>query len=120
MKSTVFEDNNGALGLATSPKLTPRTRHICVKYNFFKEHCKPGGDIEIVKVALEFHKADIFAKGLTTDTFESMGSRRSHKERRGCDDAQSEGRRTQGTNWMRNNRAYLPLFTGICAKVDII
>jgi hypothetical protein len=38
VKSTVFEDNNGALGLATTPKLTPRTRHICVKYHFFKKH----------------------------------------------------------------------------------
>jgi hypothetical protein len=71
MKSTVFEDNNGALGLATSPKLTPRTRHICVKYHFFKEHIKPG-EIEIVKVESQFQKADIFTKGLTTDTFESI------------------------------------------------
>jgi hypothetical protein len=71
MKSTFFEDNNGALGLATSPKLTPRTRHIAVKYHFFKEHIKPG-EIEIVKVASEFQKADIFTKGLTTFTFESI------------------------------------------------
>ena len=28
--STIFEDNNGALGLATAPKLTPRTKHIGV------------------------------------------------------------------------------------------
>jgi hypothetical protein len=71
MKSTFFEDNNGALGLATSPKLTPRTRHIAVKYHFFKEHIKPG-EIEIVKVASEFQKADIFTKGLTTFQFESI------------------------------------------------
>ena len=34
-KSTVFEDNNGAQILATSPKMTPRSRHITVKYLFF-------------------------------------------------------------------------------------
>ena len=71
MKSTVFEDNNGALGLATSPKMTPRTRHIAVKYHFFKEHVKPG-EIEIVKIDTKAQKADIFTKGLTTDTFESI------------------------------------------------
>ena len=31
VKSTVFEDNNGALGLAESPKMTPRNKHIGVK-----------------------------------------------------------------------------------------
>jgi hypothetical protein len=71
MKSTVFEDNNGALGLANSPKMTPRTKHIAVKYHFFKEHIKPG-EIEIVKVESEYQKADIFTKGLTTFTFESI------------------------------------------------
>ena len=71
MKSTVFEDNNGALGLASSPKLTPRTRHISVKYHFFKSHVIPG-EIEIVKVDTKLQKADIFTKGLTTETFESI------------------------------------------------
>ena len=33
MNSIVFEDNNGALGLATSPSITPRMRHIAM-YNF--------------------------------------------------------------------------------------
>ena len=71
MKSTVFEDNNGALGRATSPKMTPRTRHIAVKYHFFKEHVKPG-EIEIVKVDTKAQKANIFTKGLTTNSFESI------------------------------------------------
>jgi len=63
-KSTaVFEDNNGARGVATSPKLTPRTRHISVKYHFFELHVKPG-EIEIVKVDTKFQQADIFTKGV--------------------------------------------------------
>jgi hypothetical protein len=40
--STVFEDNNGALGLATAPKLTPRTKHITVRYHWFKSKIGPG------------------------------------------------------------------------------
>jgi hypothetical protein len=35
LHSTVFEDNNGALSLALSPKMTPRTKHIAVKYHHF-------------------------------------------------------------------------------------
>ncbi len=34
-KSTAFEDNNGALQLATTKKLTPPTRHIATKYFCF-------------------------------------------------------------------------------------
>ena len=35
--STVFEDNQGALQLATAPKITPRTKHIAAKYHLFKD-----------------------------------------------------------------------------------
>jgi histone deacetylase 1/2 len=35
LHSMVFEDNNGALSLATAPKITPRTKHIGVKYHHF-------------------------------------------------------------------------------------
>ena len=44
---TIFEDNNGALALATAPKLTPRTKHIAVKYHFFKEHIGEEKGIQI-------------------------------------------------------------------------
>ena len=37
LHSTVFEDNNGALSLALSPKISPRTKHIAVKYHHFRE-----------------------------------------------------------------------------------
>ena len=52
MHSTVFEDNNGALQLATSPRITPRTKHIAVKYHFFKDQIgiKNGQGIGIKKV----------------------------------------------------------------------
>jgi hypothetical protein len=41
MHSTMFEDNNGALGLASSPRLTPRTQHIPIKYHFFRSMIGP-------------------------------------------------------------------------------
>ena len=36
--SKVFEDNNGALILASTPRMTPHSKHIAVKYHFFMEH----------------------------------------------------------------------------------
>ena len=38
--SSVFEDNNGALELAREPKYRPRTKHITIKYHYFREHVK--------------------------------------------------------------------------------
>ena len=70
--STVFEDNNGALGLATSPKMTPRTKHIAVKYHWFKSQIGEDRGVRIKKVNSELQKADIFTKGLTRDKFESI------------------------------------------------
>ena len=32
--STVFQDNNGAIGLATSPKIMPQTKHIAINTIF--------------------------------------------------------------------------------------
>ena len=47
---TVFEDNNGALGLTTSPRTDPRTRYIAVEYNFFREYVGEGKEIMIQRV----------------------------------------------------------------------
>jgi hypothetical protein len=69
--STVFEDNNGALSLATSPKMTPRSKHIAVPYHFFREHVTRG-TIQIHKVASEVNTADIFTKGLVAVKFRAL------------------------------------------------
>ena len=34
---TVFEDNNGALELAKTPKLRPRRKHISLKYHHLRD-----------------------------------------------------------------------------------
>jgi hypothetical protein len=80
--STIFEDNNGALGLASSPKMTPRTKHISVRYHWFRSmigpgptHNDPNGTGEgilIKRVDTKQQKADIFTKGLTEESFQNI------------------------------------------------
>jgi len=73
VKSTIFEANNGAIATATSPKMTPRTKHIAVKYHFVKEYfstrCKTPHPFKLEKIDTKLQKADIFTKGLPAETF---------------------------------------------------
>ena len=64
IKSTVFEDNNGAIAMATAIKMMPRTKHIAVKYHFFKAHLAAGTGISLSKIDTNLQKANIFTKGL--------------------------------------------------------
>ena len=36
--STIYEDNNGAIVVTKSPKMTPSSKHIAVKYHWFRQH----------------------------------------------------------------------------------
>jgi hypothetical protein len=67
--SKVFEDNNGALILASCPRMTPRSKHIAVKYHFFRDQVTKG-NIQIHKIDTKEQKADIFTKGLVRAIFE--------------------------------------------------
>jgi hypothetical protein len=73
IKSTVFEDNNGAISIATAVWMTPRTKHITVKYHFFKSHIdvgtRVGTGITISKIDTNLQKANIFTKGLAPQKF---------------------------------------------------
>jgi hypothetical protein len=70
--STVWEDNNAALILAKAkyPNMTPRSKHIVVKYHWFRSHLQEG-EIEIKRIDTTVQKADIFTKGLARKEFES-------------------------------------------------
>ena len=70
--SRVFEDNEAARKLASStmPKLTPRSKHIAVKYHWFREKLEPL-NIVILSIDTKEQLADIFTKGLTQKEFES-------------------------------------------------
>ena len=49
MKCTVFEDNNGALEMAKTPKMRPRTKHIAIKHHHFRTYIQ-NGNVKIEKV----------------------------------------------------------------------
>ena len=71
VSSTVWEDNNAAIILANAeyPNMTPRSKHIGIKYHWFRSHLKQG-TIEIRRIDTSAQKADIFTKGLTRKDFE--------------------------------------------------
>ena len=69
IKYTVFEDNNGAIATANVVKMTPRTKHIAVKYHFFKSHINDDSGIALAKIDTNLQKADIFTKGLAAQKF---------------------------------------------------
>jgi hypothetical protein len=72
IKSTVFEDNNGAIATAKSVKMTPRTKHIGVKYHFFKSHIGEASGISLDKIDTNLQKADILTKGMAPQKFAEM------------------------------------------------
>ena len=63
--STVWEDNNGAIALAKkeAPLMTLRTKHIAIKYHWFRSKLQPG-QIELQKIDTKVQLADIFTKSL--------------------------------------------------------
>ena len=70
-KCTVFEDNAGALQVATSPRMTPTSKFIAVKYHWFRQHVD-SGEINIVKVTSQEQQADMFTKGLQGELFRKI------------------------------------------------
>ena len=69
LHSTIFEDNAGAKGLASSPRITPRTKHIGVKYHFFRDKIGEDKGIVIKHIETENQLADCLTKGLSLEKF---------------------------------------------------
>jgi hypothetical protein len=69
-RTTVWEDNNGALSLATLDpgQHTPRSKHYDIKVHWFRSHLKPN-QIEVEKIDTSLQKADIFTKPLPPEVF---------------------------------------------------
>jgi hypothetical protein len=63
-----FEANSGALEMARSPKMWPRTKHLNMKYHHFREAAE-AGDICIHAVSTLDQLADIFTKSLALTLF---------------------------------------------------
>ena len=64
----LFEDNNGAIELVKAPKIHPRTKHIVLKHNHFREHIRKGL-IEINLIVTLEQVAEIFTKALPLPIF---------------------------------------------------
>ena len=69
----VFEDNVGALELANTHKLRPRTKHLAVQLHHFRQYVL-NKSISVEKIATEFQRADIFTKALPRDAFRYLRS----------------------------------------------
>jgi hypothetical protein len=64
----LFEDNAGAIHLATVPKMRPRTRHINQKYHHFREWVK-SGLITVLPIDTLDQPADLLMKPLDLASF---------------------------------------------------
>ena len=67
----VFEDNVGALELANTHKLRPRTKHLAVQLHHFRQHA-PDKKVLVEKIATTHQRADIFTKALPRDAFRHL------------------------------------------------
>jgi hypothetical protein len=69
-KTTVHEDNLGALTLAKLEpgRHTPRSKFYAIKLHWFRSWLKPK-EIELEYIESKFQKADIFTKPLSTAEF---------------------------------------------------
>ena len=65
---TAFEDNNGALELARTPKMRARTKHINLVYHHFRDYVSKGL-INVLPIDTKEQIADIFTKPLDPTTF---------------------------------------------------
>jgi hypothetical protein len=69
IKCKIFEDNIRAVEMANVPKMRPRTKHLNVKYHFFRQFVQKG--ILIVEhIAGNLQMADILTKALEVLTFQ--------------------------------------------------
>jgi hypothetical protein len=64
----IFEDNSGALEMAQTPKMRPRTKHINIKYHHFLSQVTTGL-LSLHPVSSENQFADIFTKPLPDTPF---------------------------------------------------
>jgi hypothetical protein len=66
-----FEDNSGALEMAQTPKMRPRTKHLNIKYHHFREAVEDGL-VTIHSIGTKDQLADIFTKPLPEAMFQNL------------------------------------------------
>ena len=67
-KCTVWEDNESCIKVAKSPKFTPRTKHIAIKYHHFRSYVE-NGTVLIKSIDTKDQLADILTKPLPEKAF---------------------------------------------------
>ena len=71
--STIFEDNQGALTVAKSPKYTPTSKFIAVKYHWFRQYATgPMQEFELKYISSDKQRADLYTKGLQGKKFTDL------------------------------------------------
>ena len=68
MKCTTWEDNRSCIEVAESPKFTPRTKHIALKYHHFRQFVNDK-TIVIKPIDSREQMADIFTKPIDEKQF---------------------------------------------------
>jgi hypothetical protein len=73
-KTTVWEDNTGALTLANMEpgQITPQSKFYAINMHWFRSKLKPN-KIVVMKIESDQQKADIFTKGLQVIKFTPNG-----------------------------------------------
>jgi hypothetical protein len=74
-KTTIWEDNNGALTLANLDpgQQTPRSKFYDCKVHWFRSHIKDKANhMTVIKVSTESQLADLYTKALGKDVFERL------------------------------------------------
>ena len=74
VRCKLFEDNRSCIIVAESARLTPRTKHIAIKYHHFREYVK-SGEVKIFPVSTHEQLADIFTKPLDEGQFKYLRSK---------------------------------------------
>ena len=73
VRCKLFEDNRSCIVVAESARLTPRTKHIAIKYHHFRKFVK-SGQVTIHPVSTREQIADIFTKPLDEKQFRYLRS----------------------------------------------
>ena len=71
IRCQVFEDNSGALEMATNHKFRPRTKHLCVKLHHFRDYVSRG-EIIIKKINTALQLGDYLTKPVNKDILEYL------------------------------------------------
>ena len=74
VKCTVFEDNTSCITVAKAPTMTPRTKHIALKFHFFRSFIA-NGSISIHYIKSTEQVADILTKPLSGELFTYLRDR---------------------------------------------